>query len=528
MKSKWTQVAARWMKRRVVLPVLALLLIGGLGGYEFARPAVARTSAVVGNAAPIDEGSVSSLLSLDKAIETVAARVTPAVVNVQVTSRVKQTADEGGDAQQDMPPDVEQFFQQFGFGQGQGGHRQFRMVPQRPQIEHGVGSGFVISPDGYIVTNNHVVQGATDVQVTFSDRRTMSAKVVGTDPLTDLAVIKVDGHDMANIGWGDSTQLHPGQTVLAFGNPLGVAPFTVTRGIISGLNRPNPFSENHRSPGEFIQTDAAINQGNSGGPLVDAHGQVIGINTFLISPSGAFAGMGFAIPAQIAKPTVQKLISTGKVEHGYMGVLIEDVKPENAKFFNLQQASGAVVSQVDPDTPAAKAGLKVGDVITGVNGQNVADASDLQARVTEMSPGTSIKLDVMRDGKSTTVPVTLGEYNNQTASNSSSESEGGQKGRWGVGLSDLTPDLRQQLQIPANVHGAVVMQVQPGSQADNAGLSQGYVIEQVNRKSVSSAADVKKALADIPKGQDALLLVYANGGSTFVVMHAPTSNQSNG
>src|SRR5215469_517788 len=528
MKLKSTQVAAQWTKRRVVLPVLALFMIGGLGSYELARPATARASAAVGNAAPIDEGSVSSLLSLDKAMETLAARVTPAVVNVQVTSRVKQTAEEGGDAQQEMPPDMEQFFQQFGFGQGQGGHRQFRMAPQRPQIEHGIGSGVVISPDGYIVTNNHVVDGATDIHVTFSDHRVMGAKLVGTDPLTDLAVIKVDGHDMANIGWADSTQLHPGQTVLAFGNPLGVAPFTVTRGIISGLNRPNPFSEDHRKPGEFIQTDAAINQGNSGGPLVDAHGQVIGINTFLISPSGAFAGMGFAIPSQIAKPTVQQLISKGKVEHGYMGVMITPVTPENAKFFNLQQAKGAVVSEVQPGTPASKAGLKVGDVITGLNGQKIADSDELQATVTEMPPGTSIKLDVMRDGKTTTVPLTLGEYNNQSAKNEASGSEGEQKGRWGVGLSDLSADVRQQLQIPENVHGAVVMQVQPGSQADNAGLAQGYVIEQVNRKDVSSAADVKNALANIPEGQDALLLVYTNGGSTFVVMHAPTSNQSNG
>jgi serine protease Do len=316
--------------------------------------------------------------------------------------------------------------------------------------------------------------------------------------------------------------------VLAFGNPLGVAPFTVTRGIVSGLNRPNPFSEDRRKPGEFIQTDAAINQGNSGGPLVDAHGQVVGINTFLISPSGAFAGMGFAIPSQIAKPIVQKLIDNGKVEHGYMGVLIGDVTPENAKFFKMNEATGALVSEVQPDTPAAKAGLKVGDVITGVNGEKVADGGQLQAKVTEMSPGTTIKLDVIRDGKTETVPLTLGEFNNKTASNNASSDEGGQQGKWGLGMSDITPDVRQQMQIPSNVHGAVVMQVQPGSQADNAGLSQGDVIMQVNRRDVSSAADVQKALAATPKGQDALLLVYANGGSTFVVMHAPKSAESNG
>ncbi|HZU21772.1 MAG TPA: Do family serine endopeptidase [Terriglobales bacterium] len=525
MNSKWNHAAVNWMRRRVIVPVLALILVGGFGAYELAQPTAARASATAGTAAAIDDASISPLISLDKAMETLAARVTPAVVNVTVTARVKQTADDEGQAQQDLPPGFEQFFQQFGFGQGQG--RQFRMRPQQPTVEHVGGSGVVISPDGYIVTNNHVVEGATDVQITFSDRRTMSAKVVGTDPLTDLAVLKVDGHNLTNIGWADSTQLHPGQTVLAFGNPLGMR-FSVTRGIVSALNRANPFTDDRRKPGEFIQTDAAINQGNSGGPLVDVHGQVVGINTFLLSPSGAFAGMGFAIPSQIARPTVEKLISSGKIEHGYMGVSITDVTPENARFFHMEQAAGALVSEVTPDTPASKAGLKVGDVITGLNGHKVTDAGELQANVSEMSPGTTIKLDVMRDGKNTTLPLTLGEYGNRSASNGASSAENGQKGRWGLGLSDLTPDLRQQLQIPSTVHGAVIMQVQPGSQADNALLSQGYVIEQVNHKDVNSAADVQKALAEVPKGQDALLLVYAGGGSTFIVMHAPAAAQNNG
>ena len=202
--------------------------------------------------------------------------------------------------------DAEQFFQRF-FGQG--GPDMQQMQP-RPQIEHGIGSGIVISPDGYIVTNNHVVDGATEIRVTMNDRKTYTAKLIGTDPLTDLAVIKVNGNDFPSVPWGNSTELRPGQTVLAFGNPFGFR-FTVTRGIVSGLNRPNPDSSDPRRPGGFIQTDAAINQGNSGGALVDARGEVIGINTFLISPSGAFSGMGFAIPSQIAKPVVDSLIRYG-------------------------------------------------------------------------------------------------------------------------------------------------------------------------------------------------------------------------
>src|SRR6185369_3220318 len=286
---------------------------------------------------PLDDNHVGALLSLDQAMETLAARVTPAIVNVTVTSRAKTNVAEG-----DLPDGLQgspfgQFFgQQFGDQFGRQGR------PQQPRVEHGLGSGVIISPDGYIVTNSHVVDGATDVRVTMSDRRILPAKVVGTDPLTDLAVIKVDGKNLPNAPWGDSTKLHPGQTVLAFGNPFGFR-FTVTRGIVSALNRPNMAGDDARKPGQFIQTDAAINPGNSGGPLVNARGEVIGINTFLISPSGSFSGMGFAIPTQIVRPTVEKLIQFGKVTHGYIGVGISDVTPDNSRFFHMDKAVGAVI-----------------------------------------------------------------------------------------------------------------------------------------------------------------------------------------
>ena len=300
----------------------------------------------------------------------------------------------GGDSD-----DMEQFGQQFGpFGHMFGQQMRPR---QQPRVEHGLGSGVIISPDGYIVTNNHVVDGATDVRVTMSNRKILSAKVVGTDPLTDLAVIKVDGHDLPNAPWGDSTKLHAGQTVLAFGNPFGFR-FTVTRGIVSALNRPNPATDDARKPGQFIQTDAAINPGNSGGPLVTARGEVIGINTFLISPSGTFSGMGFAIPTQIVRPTVEKLIKFGKVTHGYMGIGISDVTPDNSKFFNMTNAVGAVVTQVESGSPGSKAGLKVGDVVAQIDGQEVSDAGAFQVVVGQKDPGTTIHLQVMREGK--TVP----------------------------------------------------------------------------------------------------------------------------
>jgi len=507
MKTQTTTTRKKTLGR-IAVSIVAVAALASLITYETAKPMAARAAVAATAAAPLDDSSVGALLSLDQAMETLAARVTPAIVNVAVTSRSKPDM-----AQQQLPDDLQQFFGQ-GFGPF-GPHGR----PQ-PQIEHGIGSGVIISPDGYIVTNNHVVDGAVDIRVTMSNRKILKAKLVGTDTLTDLAVIKVDGGSLPSIPWGDSTALHPGQTVLAFGNPFGFR-FTVTRGIVSALNRPNPFSDNARKPGEFIQTDAAINPGNSGGPLVNAHGEVIGINTFLVSSTGQFSGMGFAIPTQIVRPTVDTLIRDGKVVHGYMGIGITDVTPENSKFFDVSDASGAVVSQVEPGSPAAKAGLKVGDVITELNGQKVSDAGQLQVEVGQKRPDTTIKLHVLREGKGVDISVTLEAMGSRDKKeNETSDADHG-KPRWGVGLSDLTPDLREQLQAPRDIHGAVIERVQPGSSADNAGLQRGDVIVQVNRHDVESASEVQQALASVPKGQDALLLVWSNGGNTFRVLHAP-------
>ena len=499
-------------KRRIGAAILALAMITGLGAYHFLQPTSARAAAT-SNTAPLDDNKIEALLSLDKAMETVAARVTPAIVNVAVTAKVdqKKVMMQQG-MPEGLPDDMQQFFQrQFG-GRGQ-------TVPQQPQFQHGIGSGVIISPDGYIITNNHVVADATDIKVTMSDRRILSAKLIGTDPLTDLAVIKIEGSNFPNVPLGDSSQLHPGQTVLAFGNPFGFR-FTVTRGIVSALNRPNPYNDDPRKPGQYIQTDAAINQGNSGGPLVNARGEVIGINTFLISPSGSFSGMGFAIPTQIVQPTVDSLVRYGKVSHSYIGVGITDVTPENSKFFDLKDANGAVISEVQPDSPGAHAGLKVGDVITGLDGKKVSDAGQLQAEVSSKHPGTKVTLDVLRDGKSANVPVTLEELGSKDKKEELSASADQGKPRWGIGIGDLTSDVREQLQAPQNLKGAVIERVQPGSPAEEAGLQPGEVIQSVNRQQTPSASDVQKALASVPKGQDAMVLVWGNGGSTFRVLHA--------
>jgi serine protease Do len=501
------------MKRHVLIPVIAIAMALGVGAYEFAKP-VPVQAAMAPSAPALDDNSVGALISLDQAMETLAARVTPAIVNVTVTSRAKANANG------QMPEDMQQFFGPF--GQFPGPNQRQR----QPQIEHGLGSGVIISPDGYIVTNNHVIDGAMDIRVTMSDRRILPAKLVGADPLTDLAVLKVNGSNLPSVPWGDSTKLHPGQTVLAFGNPFGFR-FTVTRGIVSALNRPNPDAGDARKPGEYIQTDAAINPGNSGGPLVNAHGEVVGINTFLVSPSGSFAGMGFAIPTQIVRPTAETLIRSGKITHGYMGIGISDVTPENSKFFHMDKAVGAVVTQVENDSPAAKAGVKVGDVIKELDGHEVNDAGELQVEVGQKGPGTAIHLGVMRDGKSMNVPITLEAMGSRDNDHQDASADHG-KPRWGLGLGDVTPDARQQLQAPENVHGALIEQVQPGSPADNAGLQRGDVIMEVDRKPVQSAADVQKALSSVGKGQDALLLVWSNGGNTFRVMHAAETGDNSG
>jgi len=304
--------------------------------------------------------------------------------------------------------------------------------------------------------------------------------------------------------------------VLAFGNPYGYR-FTVTRGIISALNRPNPDPSDRRKPGEFIQTDAAINPGNSGGALVDARGELIGINTFLISSSGSFSGMGFAIPSQIVQPTVETLIRDGKVTHVFIGIQISDLTPDNAKFFQMNKAEGAVVSEVEPDAPGAKAGLRTGDVITELDGKPVTDAGQLQMTVGQKRPGDTIHLLVVRDSKPTSIPVTLEALGGGKGTETAGGAHG--KARWGLGLGDLTPDVRNELQAQASVHGAIVEEVQPGSPADNAGLQRGDVIMEVNRHAVKSAADVAQVLSNVPNGQDALVLVWSNGGSTFRVLH---------
>jgi serine protease Do len=489
---------------------------------------------------PLDDNSVAALTALDRAVESVAARVEPAVVNVQVTSKgsEEQISQQQGGEQQ-LPPGFAQFFGPNGplggfgqQGQGQQGQgRRFQNPQQEEPLEHGIGSGIIISPDGYIVTNDHVVDGAVSVKVTLNDRRVMDAKVIGVDKLTDLAVIKVDAHDLPSLPWGDSSTLKPGQTVLAFGSPFGYFQDSVTRGIVSAVNRENPYKDDARKPGGFIQTDAAINPGNSGGALVNAHGELVGINTFIISDSGSFAGAGFAIPSQIAKVTAEQLIAHGEVQHGYLGVSIGDVTPANASFFNLKEATGALVDQVTPDSPASRAGIKTGDVIDQLNGHKVIDASALQVAVSEDQPGQTIQLGIIRNGQPMTLSVTVGEFHKQGtqyAENEGPADSGANTGKLGLAVDDLNQDVRQQLSVPAEVHGAAVENVRPGSPAEDAGLQPGDVVVEVNRKPVTSAVQFVSAVHAVPEGKDILLLVWSKGNDSYRVLHPTDGAGRNG
>ena len=485
----------------------------------------ASVDAVASNGvAPMDDSSVSSLVALDDAVEAVAARVTPAVVNVSVTARAsaEKTDDDdhgsGGMPPGAIPPEFRRFF-------GNGGHDR-GLMPPSGQVERGIGSGIIISPDGYIVTNDHVVGGATQIRVTLNDRRVFPAKLVGEDKLNDLAVIKVDARNLTAVAWGDSTKLHPGQTVLAFGSPFGYFQFSVTRGIVSALNRPNPYTDDPRKPGAFIQTDAAINQGNSGGPLVDARGELVGINTFIITNNGSFAGAGFAIPSQIVRASAESIIKDGTVHHGYLGISMNDVTPENESFFNLPDATGAIVSQVTPDSPAGSAGLKSGDVLRELNGNKIVNGSALQVAVSQIAPGNKISLGILRDGKPETVSVKVGEFHGDREVAENSDQGSHQGGRLGLAVDDLNADMRSQLNIPSHANGAAIQRVRPASPADDAGLAPGDVILEVNRHPVQNAEKFASEVHSVPEGKDILLLVWSRGGTSYRVVHPDQTNQN--
>jgi serine protease Do len=436
----------------------------------------------------------------------------PAVVNISTSKMVKSS-------QNDSPFFNDPFFRQF-FGNpfgdgGRGGEQQ----PPREQKEHSLGSGVIVNPDGYILTNNHVVDGASDVQVTMADKRNFKAKIVGTDARSDLAVLKISASNLSSVTLGDSTKAKVGDICLAIGDPFGIGE-TVTMGIVSAKGRRGLGIEGPEGYEDFIQTDASINPGNSGGALVNTRGELIGINTAIISNGGGGnQGIGFAIPVNMAREVMEQILKTGKVSRGYLGIMIQGVTPDLAKAFNLPSAEGALVGDVTPDSPGAKAGLQKGDVVTALNGQPIPDYTDLRLRIAQSAPGTVVKMDVLRNGQKLQISATLAEYPEKTQTAANKEQGQGAQEMEGVQVENLSPEIAQQLNVPAGTRGVVITNVDPNSTAAESGLTRGDIIQEVNRKAVNNVQQFREAIRSA--GNEPLLLLVNQQGSTRYVVISP-------
>ena len=489
-------------KRTLRLPVwlscltLALtLVIGGVAGSSVGNHTVLASPVEV--APPGDLGQ-----QLQTGFAPVVQKVMPSIVNVFSSKKIK--TDRNPSPLFDDP-----FFRRF-FGDD---FRDQPTIPRERQ-ERSLGSGVIVSPDGYILTNNHVVDDATDVKVSLGDKREFTARVVGKDSKTDLAVLKIEQTGLPVVSFADSAKVQVGDIVLAIGNPFGVGQ-TVTMGVVSAIGRGGLGIEEYE---DFIQTDAAINPGNSGGALINAQGELIGINTAILSRSGGNQGIGFAIPVSLARNVMDQIIHGGKVTRAFLGVMIQPVTPDIAKAFKLSKTEGALISDVSPNSPAERAGLKAGDVVAKVDGQSIADSRALQLMIGQMKPGKTVRLSVIRDGTEQDHTVTLGEQPaDKDASNAGSSSNSSAQVLDGVSLETLTPDLAREFGISQTTKGVLVGGVDQGSAAAQAGLERGDVILEVNRQSVITVEQLDRYIKEA-KTDSTLLFVSHDGRTRYVVV----------
>jgi len=455
---------------------------------------------------PVDEKPLSREVGEHSSFAPVVKKVAPGVVKVFTTTKMHNTAFNGA------PDGTDDFFRRF-FGDPSQGRMPLREFGTPRQ--QGIGSGVIASKDGKILTNNHVVDGADEVKVALQDGREFTAKVVGRDPKTDVAVIKIDAKDLPAVPMADSDKVEVGDVVLAVGNPFGIGQ-TVTTGIVSATGRAGAIGLDYE---DFIQTDAAINPGNSGGALVDAEGRLIGINTAILSRSGGNQGIGFAVPVNIARDVMGSLVKDGHVTRGYLGVMIQDVNPALEKEFKLKDTQGALVSDVTPKSPAEKAGFQSGDLIREFNGKKVTDSRHLKLEVARIQPGETVPVKILRDGESKTLDVTVKELpGTEHLAKNNDKGQGEDTGTLnGVAVADLDSKARQQFELPSTVKGAVVTEVDPNSASAEAGLKPGDVIQEINRKPVKNA---EEAVQLTEKGADktTLLKIWRDGGSRFVVV----------
>jgi len=477
------------------ITVLALTPLLGLGLAAIVQPKSGNPPATV-------KVSTTDLPAAKRGYSEVVKQVLPAVVNISSTRITKPDMSES-----QGPQGLDPFFRQF-FGDDY-----FRRFPvPKEQREKSLGSGVMVSKEGYILTNNHVVDHATEVMVTLHDKREFKARVVGTDPRTDIAVLKIDGSDFPTLTLADSSKVSVGDVVLAVGDPFGVGQ-TVTQGIVSATGRSGLGIEQVE---DFIQTDAPINPGNSGGALVDVEGRVIGINTAILGNSGGSQGIGFAVPINMARNDMDQIIAHGKVQHAYLGIFPQNVTPALAKSFNTD-AKGALVGGVSPNSPASNGGVKTGDIVLDVDGQPIADANQLRLKIGMMTPGTEVKMNVLRDGKPLTLAVKLDEFPSSDREASSGEKHS-TSSLDGVTVDNVTPEIARDMNLSRQTKGVVVVEVNPASRAAEAGLQSGDVIQQVNHQSVKDLKEFDHAMSSTSADSPVLLLVDRNGNTMFLTV----------
>jgi serine protease Do len=463
--------------------------------------------------------------SIENAFKAVAKSMQPSVVSIRAITRVEpavRSQRNGQRPQRQARPELPEEFRRF-FGDDLfDGFGEYNFdLPEQPFEREGQGTGIIVTKDGYILTNNHVVRGATELEVSLSDGRKYTAKVIGTDSHTDVAVVKVDADDLTPAALGDSSALEVGEWVVAIGSPFGLHQ-TVTAGIVSAKGRAGVGITDYE---DFIQTDAAINPGNSGGPLTNLKGEVVGINTAIASRTGAYNGIGFAIPSNMARHVMDSLIRSGKVERGYLGASIQNLDQNLARSFNYNSTDGVLIGDVAPDGPAAKAGLKSGDIVVSYNGRPTNQMHELRNAVAATSPGTSSELEVFRDGRRMKVSIDVGKLEEDKLSESplAPSEEGPEEGLaldFGANVQTVTPELARQYDLGRVERGAVVTDVLPASLAAGAGLSAGDVIVGVNNKAINSAEDLEKALTDDALAQGVRLRVFTDGLTHYVFIQS--------
>jgi serine protease Do len=498
-------------RKRWLLAAALTLLIGGatwLAAEAKREEPVKKTVEIKVDATPLARTG-DTVVSFSPIVK----RVTPSVVKVVTRERAKEMNVDAGAPFDD--PMFRQFFGPF-FGERGGGRRIIRQPP-----EMGLGSGIIVSADGYILTNNHVVDDADSVKVTLADGHQLNAKVVGTDKKTDIAIIKVEARDLPTVTFANSDDVEVGDRVLAVGNPFGIGQ-TVTSGIVSATGRAGATGLDYE---DFIQTDAAINPGNSGGALVDMQGRLIGLNTAILSRSGGFQGIGFAIPSNLANRIMNSLVQTGKVVRGFLGVTIQDITPDLVEQFHLKSSGGAIVSDVTGESPAEQAGVKSGDVVLEYDGKAVVDSRRLKFAVAATEPGSEVKMLVLRDGKENSLTVKVGEQPGDRQPGEERHATKDDGVLDGVEVADLNNATRNEFDVPARVHGALVTNVDPSSAAAEAGLAAGDVIQEVNHQPVRSADDAVK-LTEHTKSRKTLLKLWSHGATHYLVVDETDSKPS--